>query len=764
MPSRFYTVLAPALVLTCVRPTAACDPGKFCPVLRACSLIGCVQCEEGQFSLGDPAKNGSSSEPTRCSKCKEGQYSNSIGASSCRLCGSGQYTGTKGATSCIDCEPGQYTGTKGATSCIDCEPGQYSGTKGATSCIDCEPGQYSGTKGATSCIDCGPFEYSVGSDASSCHACEAGQHSNAKHSQCDPYCANGPSSFHLNSTRAAKGIVLDYASSGTKAQVHLQPDGRGVVTPLDESGWFPGAEFLYPTSSSTAKANAHGLEISCLCNSPKCSLSAPPCGLHCCCNPVTNDCVCPDAEYWTGETCDRRPLTKWPEGQSVLFAQTVFVTLGFAITTTVGMRRVATVHSWRTNGTIPTLPANRWQRLLAIFVLVEYAQIGGTAFRRTVPWTSVDFSRPTSIRSIFAYLHVLVRVVLVEYRPGFIWQFWILLIGFASLSLLGVRKWFQRQSDEWKGTVVASVPSAMAMSVCIGITAGIMCAITSDEFDINNSKRAESPEQDDAYTMSIVLLAVALGIFAIAGSVYAFARTQQPGEDEVSLFDFFVQFVLPELLIPVVRRLFAPILGCVFYYPHENSTCGATACLERMPTMACSFRSADWHYTLMFIAGTGLLIPAWAGILHAMVIFQGDVSGSKPPRWPVLPEFIVFHGQIKVVVAMATDSLHEHPEVMLCVIFVASCADLAFVVTWQPNQHLPLTHYRRHGGVFAVWSCVCAFWALRVDDRTDVSSIALLCAGCACYLGYQVAGKCCRGRATTISSTVSLVSNVVGSE
>jgi hypothetical protein len=116
-----------------------------------------------------------------------------------------------------------------------------------------------------------------------------------------------------------------------------------------------------------------------------------------------------------------------------------------------------------------------------------------------------------------------------------------------------------------------------------------------------------------------------------------------------------------------------------------------------------------------------------------MVTYQADRGGKNRPRWPMLPGFVLFHAQMKVVVAMATDALPAHPECMLCVLLVASAADLAYVVTRAPNQHTVLNRYRVHGGVFSVWSCVCAFVALWIDDRTKTFSVALFCGGYATY-------------------------------
>ena len=63
---------------------------------------------------------------------------------------------------------------------------------------------------------------------------------------------------------------------------------------------------------------------------------------------------------------------------------------------------------------IDKLPDGLGQQLLSLFVVVAYMQLGGTAFRRTVPWTAVDLSDLTSLRSVFAY----VRAYAVSSRAG----------------------------------------------------------------------------------------------------------------------------------------------------------------------------------------------------------------------------------------------------------------------------------------------------------------------------------------------------------
>lgn len=200
-----------------------------------------------------------------------------------------------------------------------------------------------------------------------------------------------------------------------------------------------------------------------------------------------------------------------------------------------------------------------------------------------------------------------------------------------------------------------------------------------------------------------------------------------PGSSDVSAFDLFVQFILPEILIPVVRRLFAPSLGCVFFYPEEYTPCGHTACLGRELTMACS--TANIEYVILLVCGTIVLIPVWGGIIVAMVTYQSDMSAERPPRWPVMSKFVLLHAQLKVLVAMATDSLRDHPGWMLGILLFSAAADFVLVAGMQPHQHRTLNRYRMHGAAFSMWACLCAFVALAIDDKTSTSSMLLFVMG-----------------------------------
>jgi hypothetical protein len=461
------------------------------------------------------------------------------------------------------------------------------------------------------------------------------------------------------------------------------------------------------------------------CGDELCDKHQPPCGMYGCCrhNPKPR-CEC--LGNWTGQTCDRRISVDWPGWESNVL-QTVFVIAALAFTLIIGGVRAAHAQDWAheldkseiSATRIEELPASMVQQLLALMVLIEYMQFGGTSFRRTVPWTSVDFNAPISFRSIVAYVHVAFKMVLVEYEPGFLAQFASLLLMFVLLGLLGVRKFFQAQTDRWREKV----------SRCS--VAGLTCCLTpflvSALFVLIEHLSAvfDGTPKPSHYSKTLAICILCGSMSLICGALWMLAL--RPGNSDVSAFDLFVQFVLPEILIPVVRRLFAPSLGCVFYYSEEYTPCGHTACLGRELTMACSLSNIE--YVVLLACGTVVLIPVWGGIVVAIVTYQSDMRIEKPPRWPVMAMFVLFHAQLKVLVAMATDSLRDHPAVMLSVLLFAAAADFMLVAGMQPHQHRTLNRYRMQGAAFAMWACFCAFVALAIDDKTNTCSMLLFVVG-----------------------------------
>lgn len=554
-----------------------------------------------------------------------------------------------------------------------------------------------------------------------------------------PLCSTGPMNLTVPASFDGKITLTDGSDvtlTGSDGNDGLK---RRFITPLYSGGWHPGSEFVFPKGE-----RVHGENYTfdfpgqpqCACwaqNLTKptvCPKSSPPCGLHGCCTSSGSAPRCRCASNWTGDTCDRRPWNFWPSpGLRVI--QLIVTVVAFVLTTRGAMGWVKSAKPWNSDGNeyIDFMPKEKvlgsreLQHLqLRIGITWEYLQFGGTAFRSTVPWTAIDFANLRSLRSCLAYLRVLFKVVLVEYQPGFLWQFAMVGALFAGVATHGVRKWFISRTPIYKDNLANASSGASCVSLVLLVMSFLASLVLRSEYSSDNS--------GDIDELLYILWGFGGSCLVLAATVYLLSRTA--AANEFTLFDSLVQVVLPEVLIPVVRRLFAPLLGCAFYTDDEYSTCGESACLSRMPTLRCS--RSEWRYMLLLGSGTVLLFPLWLGILYTMVSCQADMNYYNPSKVPLLPKFVVAHGQLKVLVALATDCLKDQPVWMLLVLLAASCCDLAMVVRWRPNQHEPLNQLRKDGGVFAVWSCLCAFVALWIDDKTRVVSMLLFCAVYSAYL------------------------------
>jgi hypothetical protein len=519
--------------------------------------------------------------------------------------------------------------------------------------------------------------------------------------------------------RALTNLALDLSDGST---VYLQPDAR-FISPPNRDGWFQDdTEFVKVTVRDPADdAPPVHVTIRPACDQTvNCPLNHPPCGMNGCCSLSSLQCSC--TGKWVGQTCSRRHWSDWPASLQVMWRYAL-VLVAFAVTSKVCMSRVNGATSWHdSHGMEHLLDAGTGsllQQTLQLFVFIEYLQIGGVAFRQAVPWTAVDLSNMMSLRSCLAAVHIVFRVVLFEYQPGFLAQFWILLTFMCILSVLGVRRWFAAQDPNWKSRLKKRTTFVAIASPGFGL------------WSVLNAFSTEHP------TGSLVLFVPFAAVSLVAVTI-RLVLTREGSRDSVSLVDLFIQIVLPEILLPVVRRLFAPLAGCIFYHETEHSPCGTSACLARLITLSCSFHKP--LYVWLFTAGTILLVPAWTAILHAMVTYQAHMeNGRRQPRWPLLPWYAFYHGQMKVALAIMADCFRDHPLVMLLGLFGGSLAELVLVAVYKPHQHMQLNRYRLHGATFAVWSCVCAFLALAIDDRTDSTSIAVFCAG---YAAYQLVALC----------------------
>ena len=704
----------------------ACADAKPCGALAPNSTNHYRGCHDGQYGRGSSCTMscdaGFEGRATQFICDETGQWKGT--APVCRrVCGAlapnstNHYGGcpalTAGSSCTMSCDAG-FDGT--FTQFICDETGQWKGTAPVCTVRQCkwtlpsDTGMVSNcTKGqsynfgqkctvSAACVE--TSEWTCESDRSWSTTHQSGECPNIR----DDIAGGGPilvESFAIDRS----GVDLSLSDGSI---IHLSA-GQRFVSPSARNGWFPDdTQFLRVNSMSSSPA-----VFAAACNqSVHCALENPPCGIYGCCDDASPQCRCTHNK-WKGQTCDRRDWADWPSGWQFI-CRLLLVLASFVLTTYIGMTRLGSAQSWDDAESpihATDMSKSRLHRLLSLFVLVEYMQIGGTAFRQTVPWTTVDLSNLMSLRSLMAWVHVAFRVVLFEFEPGFLIQFWVMLAVLCSVSALGVRKWIRKQDGVWREYIARRAMQVAILSQLVGISA---------------------LAQGTTFRVQDLLVLIPFGAISLVAVGISMVFRVITSNDEPSVFDLFVQFVLPEVLIPVVRRLFAPVVGCVYFHEDEYSPCGTNACLVRLNTMSCSFD--DWHYTLMFTAGTILLTPAWAGILHAMITYQADMANTeRKPRWPMLPWFVLLHGQIKVSVAISTDSLRDHPHWMLAVLLVATSLELVVVCTFSPHQHDLLNRYRTHGSAFAVWSCLCAYVALAIDDRTDKTSIALLCVGYGLY-------------------------------
>ena len=87
----------------------------------------CEACTAGTFSTGGTAE---------CTKCQEGFYSSSPGASTCYTCGPGKHTNLE-QTDCLSCPAGKISGVA-SSECTMCETGKYAEGEGNVECSFCD--------------------------------------------------------------------------------------------------------------------------------------------------------------------------------------------------------------------------------------------------------------------------------------------------------------------------------------------------------------------------------------------------------------------------------------------------------------------------------------------------------------------------------------------------------------------------------------------------------------------------------------------------
>jgi hypothetical protein len=553
-------------------------------------------------------------------------------------------------------------------------------------------------------------------------------------------CKNGPQLVWISYCRGPMppgGIRIELQRGGKLAEsVELRSVGDRFITPIDRESSSSDRRYLTIspntldtiTGANDTSTGGPKVEISCLCDQSMPRPEAIPamdgtslpsgwCGIHGCTYGSSDfhalvTCNC--TNEWSGQQCNRHHL----RFRIIPTLQALGFMAAFAFVTWKGFARVQTVNDWVDSGQeivgleegleANVRSAEYWFYHVALSW--EYLQLGAAAFRETVPWTSEHFSW-------VGYVTLLFKIVMVEYTPNFVIQYFIVMIFLALISVLGVRKYFRQQDEQWKRKC------ARRGSLCIilGLTPGIMGGLALAVWKVGDEN------DQSTFIEAMFALLLSLNLLIVGLVVYCLARQPREGGG-IRLFDIFVQFLLPEMLIPIVRRLVAPLLGCEHTDDDEYSTCGAAACLWRQPTMRCA--ASDTLYAVTLVSSCVLLAPAWWGIIHAIITYQADMA--EKPRFPVTAKFALFKAQLRVAVAVTTDSLRDYPLVMLCIVMAMMVAELTALSmggqsATTPYRHLAMRRYRVVGCLSAIWACVCAFVALHINDKTDITSIWLVC-------------------------------------
>lgn len=179
-----------------------CENGKYQP---SQGQVYCIFCPAGRYGTG----TGFTTMETNCTKCVEGTFSNTLGASSntnCQNCAAGKYGLSAGASlesQCTACSAGTYSFTSGASKasvCLDCPVGTYQALSGQMYCTNCSAGTYSSaTKSTlnTTCALCPSYTQTLDAKSSSINDCRCSPGYNATTG--GPYCSACPRGTYTSS-------------------------------------------------------------------------------------------------------------------------------------------------------------------------------------------------------------------------------------------------------------------------------------------------------------------------------------------------------------------------------------------------------------------------------------------------------------------------------------------------------------------------------------------------------------------------------------
>jgi hypothetical protein len=233
-----------------------------------------------------------------------------------------------------------------------------------------------------------------------------------------------------------------------------------------------------------------------------------------------------------------------------------------------------------------------------------------------------------------------------------------------------------------------------------------------------------------------------------------------------------IYVIMPALTIPVVGTLFRPIVGCHFdsssmnprpLNPEDESTRKPPIEMQFLPISMrqdCAFGDQTETY---FWMGIGLMIPFWA-----VGIYFGSLGKTDTMTFPVHRGYHVIHTQLMVIVAMAYRAFKmRHPMYLTTTLLIVNLIEVALVVVFKPNDHLPINRMRLYVVSLSVLFSCCGFLAQLVDDRTSWVSAIVLCIstlGWAGGVGYMVFGGGGGGGAPQPVSDLELVEDSEDSE
>ena len=105
-----------------------CPPATYSPTP---GLAECYPCPSGSF-------NANTLGAQACTLCDLGTAQPLTGQKACALCTPGKFAAQKGLSACVPCGPGEFNNATGVISvCTKCQQGRYNPSYGASICRNC---------------------------------------------------------------------------------------------------------------------------------------------------------------------------------------------------------------------------------------------------------------------------------------------------------------------------------------------------------------------------------------------------------------------------------------------------------------------------------------------------------------------------------------------------------------------------------------------------------------------------------------------------